>query len=77
MLSQLWLPLLSIVAAVLVADARQFRKQEIHAKQAEAAKRWHINSPVKRAQAATTKNITFSNPKASRKSSLSTSALVL
>ncbi|CAA7269655.1 unnamed protein product [Cyclocybe aegerita] len=48
--------------------ARRITKQEIHARQVEAAKRWHINGPVRREDTATraaVRNITFSNPKAS------------
>ncbi|GLB33216.1 putative alpha beta-hydrolase [Lyophyllum shimeji] len=65
MFSKLWLTLV-VAASVLVVDARQIRKQEIHARQAEAVKRWQNSAhsfPVRRAAAP--KNITFSNPKAS------------
>ncbi|RDB20370.1 hypothetical protein Hypma_012577 [Hypsizygus marmoreus] len=67
MLSQYWLTVLATAGAfsALGADARQIRKQEIHARQVDAAKRFHSHSfPVKRA--AVPKNITFSNPKASQ-----------
>jgi len=65
MFSKLWLALV-VTASVLGIDARQIRKQEIHARQAEAAKRWRDSArsfPSRRAVAP--KNITFSNPKAS------------
>ena len=67
MLSRLFLTILVASASFSVgANARQVKKSEIHARQTEAAKRWHSASPpVKRAGP---KNITFSNPKASRES---------
>ena len=67
MLPSSWLPLVATVAAAffgLGVDARQIRKQDLHARQIEAAKRFH--RPTKRAAAAGPQNITFSNPKASR-----------
>jgi carboxypeptidase D len=44
------------------ANGRKIRKQDVHARQLEAAKRWHTTAPVRREAV---KNITFSNPKAS------------
>lgn len=62
------LPLLFAVVLLSssAVDARQVRKDELRARQLEAAKRW--NAPLGRREgAAATKNITFSNPKASGK----------
>ncbi|KAG6805264.1 hypothetical protein H0H92_016056, partial [Tricholoma furcatifolium] len=70
MFLKLWLVLVA-TASVLGVSGRHIRKEEIHAKQLEAAKRWRVTSgtsthagsfPVKRA---TPQNITFSNPAAS------------
>ncbi|KAG5637430.1 hypothetical protein H0H81_004589 [Sphagnurus paluster] len=67
MLSQIWtaLSLFVVAASLRAADARELSRQDIHARQLEAAKRWHStrSSPAKRAAP---KNITFSNPKASQ-----------
>lgn len=67
MLSRIWtaLSLLLVAITLQTADARQLRKQDIRARQVEAAKRWHTTHsfPAKRAAP---KNITFSNPKASQ-----------
>ncbi|KAG6811952.1 hypothetical protein H0H92_005116 [Tricholoma furcatifolium] len=71
MFLKLWLALVA-TASVLGVSGRHIRKEEIHAKQLEAAKRWRITPgtsthagsfPVKRA---TPQNITFSNPAASQ-----------
>ncbi|KAG6840952.1 hypothetical protein C0991_003012 [Blastosporella zonata] len=72
MFSHLWLALIA-TASVLGVQGRQLRKADIHARQAEAAKRWrttpgtaaaHAHSlPIKRAAP---QNITFSNPAASQ-----------
>ena len=70
MLLSSWLPLVTTgVAATLLGlgvEARQIRKQDLHARQIEAARRFH--RPAKRAASAGPQNITFSNPKASRES---------
>lgn len=61
------LPLLLAVVLLSnsVVDARQVRKDELRARQLEAAKRWNV--PLgRRDVAAASKNITFSNPKASQ-----------
>jgi len=69
MLFRLFLTFLVASASFSVgADARQIKKSEIHARQTEAAKRWHSASPPVKRAAAGPKNITFSNPKASRES---------
>jgi carboxypeptidase D len=47
-------------------DARKVTKHQMKAKQAEAAKRWQPQGAVKR-ESPGVQNITFSNPKASRK----------
>lgn len=54
-------------AALIGVEARQMTKQDLKAKQAEAAQRWE-NSAAKRPKGTGggVKNITFSNPKASR-----------
>lgn len=61
--SRVLLPLLAGCATLTSGvTARQITKDEIKARQLEAAKRWNLPSPqVKRD---TVKNITFSNPKA-------------
>ena len=69
MLSKFWLTVLATTAVALSAgaDARQLRKAELHARQAEAAKRFRPNHTLQdRATSPKVKNITFSNPKASR-----------
>ncbi|PIL36469.1 hypothetical protein GSI_00158 [Ganoderma sinense ZZ0214-1] len=57
------LPLLAGIAAIASVDARMMSKNELHAKQAEAAARIRANMP--RATSTGVKNITFSNPRAS------------
>lgn len=61
------LPLLFAVVLLShsAVDARQVRKDEIRAKQLEAAKRWNVPLGRRDAVVGATKNITFSNPKAS------------
>lgn len=61
-----WLPLLTVASALVGlqgVDARQMRKSDLHARQMEAAQRFHRE----KREVATTgvKNITFTNPKAS------------
>jgi carboxypeptidase D len=68
MLSKLLLSLFT-VSALCVApavNAHKMTKNQIRAKQAEAAKRWQSQGAVKRASSGV-QNLTFSNPKASRK----------
>ncbi|KAF9449019.1 alpha/beta-hydrolase [Macrolepiota fuliginosa MF-IS2] len=55
-----------LIAALLLtspADARQIRKDELRARQLEAAKKFNL--PSRRAVTSGVKNITFSNPRAS------------
>lgn len=70
MLPKLLLSLFAAGAALCVAPgvgARKMTKQHLHAKQVEAAKRWQVGgNSAKRASGGSVKNITFSNPKASR-----------
>ncbi|PFH45326.1 hypothetical protein AMATHDRAFT_71834 [Amanita thiersii Skay4041] len=56
------------LAATPAVNARQISKRELHARQAEAAKRWAADNFNKRKVIASpgVKNITFSNPKASQ-----------
>ena len=61
------LPLLASVAAAIASVSARFpSKAELHAKQAEAAARIRANMP--RATSSGVKNITFSDPRASRTS---------
>jgi hypothetical protein len=61
---------LSVLGSLAGADARKMMtKAELHAKQAEAAKRFE-RTPRAEHAAAKVKNITFSNPKASRASGI-------
>lgn len=59
--------LLSVLTALSAlssgANARMMTKAELHARQAEAAKRFE--RPLRRSASAGIKNITFSNPRAS------------
>jgi carboxypeptidase D len=48
-------------------DAHKMTKPQIKARQAEAAQRWRTLSAAKGPSSGGVKNITFSNPKASRK----------
>lgn len=59
-------------AALICAEARQFSKEYIQTKQVEAAQRWENGNAVRTASrtGGGVKNITFSNPKASRESTL-------
>ncbi|KAG6884917.1 hypothetical protein C0993_007284 [Termitomyces sp. T159_Od127] len=61
MFCKIWLTSLVAVASVFGSEARQLRKTDIRARQAAAAKRFQNNYPIKQA---TSRNITFSNPKA-------------
>jgi len=45
-------------------QGRQLKRKDIHAKQVEAARRFQSTAPIRREAA---KNLTFSNPKATRK----------
>lgn len=60
---RLLLPLLAL--AGVVVEGRMMRKDELHAHQREAAKRF-VRAPRATAASPGVKNITFSNPKASR-----------
>jgi carboxypeptidase D len=65
-----WLSILALGAVVTsqVADAQRMTKAELHRRQAEAAKKFQRRAAPANA-GPKIKNITFSNPKASRKSS--------
>lgn len=47
-----------------VGDARQIRKNDVRARQVEAAKRWAMSPDIQK-RAAGVQNITFANPRAS------------
>lgn len=59
---------LAVLSAALVgSDARQISKDALRARQAEAAKSFHLNARAASAvKSSGVKNITFSNPAASR-----------